>query len=182
MDNIIYPTVKGMAAEGHRYQGFLYAGLMIDKQGIAKVIEFNCRFGDPETQPIMMRMQSDLVDLCLAGAKGELAGKDSIWDPRPALGVVMAAGGYPDNYRQNDIIEGLTATSSSTAKVFQAGTKLTVQGEVVTAGGRVLCATALGEDIEQAQKNAYALAKSIHWYGCFYRHDIGYRAIARLKK
>lgn len=145
MDNIIYPTVKGMAAEGHRYQGFLYAGLMIDKQGIAKVIEFNCRFGDPETQPIMMRMQSDLVDLCLAGAKGELAGKDSIWDPRPALGVVMAAGGYPDNYRQNDIIEGLTATSSSTAKVFQAGTKLTVQGEVVTAGGRVLCATALGK-------------------------------------
>lgn len=182
MEKVIYPTVKGMAEEGHRYQGFLYAGLMIDKQGMAKVIEFNCRFGDPETQPIMMRMQSDLVELCLAGANGALADKNSVWDPRPALGIVIAAGGYPGDYQQGDVIDGLTSNSSSTAKVFQAGTTLNNKGEVVTAGGRVLCATALGDDIEQAQKNAYALAKNIHWNGCFYRHDIGYRAIARLKK
>lgn len=182
MEKIIYPTVKGMAEEGHRYQGFLYAGLMINKQGIAKVIEFNCRFGDPETQPIMMRMQSDLVELCLAGAQGKLKGKESAWDSRPALGVVIAAGGYPSDYRQGDVIEGLEISAPINAKVFQAGTALNNQGEVVTAGGRVLCATALGSDIEQAQKNAYALAKSIHWNGCFYRHDIGYRAIARLKK
>ena len=182
MEKVIYPTIKGMAAEGHRYQGFLYAGLMIDKQGIAKVIEFNCRFGDPETQPIMMRMQSDLVALCLAGVKGELKGKDSIWDPRPALGIVIAAGGYPADYRQGDIIYGLQQTASTTAKVFQAGTALNDKGEVITAGGRVLCATALGDNIEQAQKNAYDLAKDIHWDGGFYRKDIGYRAIARLKK
>lgn len=182
MENIIYPTVKGMAEEGHCYQGFLYAGLMIDKQGVAKVIEFNCRFGDPETQPIMMRMQSDLVELCLAGAQGKLKDKESAWDPRPALGIVIAAGGYPSDYNQGDIIEGLEISAPINSKIFQAGTALNNQGEVVTAGGRVLCATALGNDIEQAQKNAYSLAKSIHWNGCFYRHDIGYRAIARLKK
>lgn len=180
MEQVIYPTVKGMDAEGNRYQGFLYAGLMIDKAGNPKVIEFNCRFGDPETQPIMMRLQSDLVELCLAGAKGELAGKDSQWDDRPALGIVIAAGGYPGDYRNGDIIHGLPTEEAADSKVFHAGTKLN-DGEVTTAGGRVLCVTALGNDIAQAQKKAYQAATHIHWDGSFYRNDIGYRAIARLK-
>ncbi|EPV3841978.1 phosphoribosylamine--glycine ligase [Morganella morganii] len=180
MEKVIYPTVEGMAAEGHTYQGFLYAGLMIDEQGEPKVIEFNCRFGDPETQPIMMRLQSDLVELCLAGAQGKLAGKTSQWDPRPALGVVMAAGGYPGEYRKGDVIEGLDIQEAN-CKVFQAGTALK-NGAVVTDGGRVLCVTALGEDIAQAQKQAYAALKHIHWNDAFCRSDIGYRAIARLNK
>ncbi|HAE79284.1 phosphoribosylamine--glycine ligase [Morganella morganii] len=180
MEKVIYPTVEGMAAEGHTYQGFLYAGLMIDEQGEPKVIEFNCRFGDPETQPIMMRLQSDLVELCLAGAQGKLAGKTSQWDPRPALGVVMAAGGYPGDYRKGDVIEGLDIQEAN-CKVFQAGTALK-NGTVVTDGGRVLCVTALGEDIAQAQKQAYAALKHIHWNDAFCRSDIGYRAIARLNK
>ncbi|MBA5809428.1 phosphoribosylamine--glycine ligase [Morganella morganii] len=180
MEKVIYPTVEGMAAEGHTYQGFLYAGLMIDEQGEPKVIEFNCRFGDPETQPIMMRLQSDLVELCLAGAQGKLAGKTSQWDPRPALGVVMAAGGYPGDYRKGDVIEGLDIQEAN-CKVFQAGTALK-NGAVVTDGGRVLCVTALGEDIAQAQKQAYAALKHIHWNDAFCRSDIGYRAIARLNK
>lgn len=180
MEQVIYPTVKGMDAEGHRYQGFLYAGLMIDKAGNPKVIEFNCRFGDPETQPIMMRLQSDLVELCLAGAKGELAGKDSSWDERPALGIVIAAGGYPGNYHNGDVIHGLPTKDAADSKVFHAGTKLK-EGEVTTAGGRVLCVTALGNDIAQAQQKAYQAAENIHWDGSFYRKDIGYRAIARLK-
>ncbi|HCT4931128.1 TPA: phosphoribosylamine--glycine ligase [Morganella morganii] len=180
MEKVIYPTVEGMAAEGHTYQGFLYAGLMIDEQGEPKVIEFNCRFGDPETQPIMMRLQSDLVELCLAGAQGKLAGKTSQWDPRPALGVVMAAGGYPGEYRKGDVIEGLDIQEAD-CKVFQAGTALK-NGAVVTDGGRVLCVTALGEDIAQAQKQAYAALKHIHWNDAFCRSDIGYRAIARLNK
>ena len=180
MEKVIYPTVEGMAAEGHTYQGFLYAGLMIDEHGEPKVIEFNCRFGDPETQPIMMRLQSDLVELCLAGAQGKLAGKTSQWDPRPALGVVMAAGGYPGDYRKGDVISGLDIQKAD-CKVFQAGTALK-EGAVVTDGGRVLCVTALGEDIAQAQKQAYAALKYIHWDDAFCRSDIGYRAIARLNK
>ncbi|EKT58088.1 phosphoribosylamine--glycine ligase [Providencia burhodogranariea] len=180
MKQVIYPTVSGMDAEGNRYQGFLYAGLMIDKAGNPKVIEFNCRFGDPETQPIMMRLQSDLVELCLAGAKGELAGKDSLWDERPALGVVIAAGGYPGDYRNGDIISGLPTEEAADSKVFHAGTQLK-DGEVITAGGRVLCVTALGADIAQAQAKAYEAAKNIHWNDSFYRNDIGYRAIARIK-
>lgn len=180
MEQVIYPTVKGMDAEGHRYQGFLYAGLMIDKAGNPKVIEFNCRFGDPETQPIMMRLQSDLVELCLAGAKGELAGKDSSWDERPALGIVIAAGGYPGDYHNGDVIHGLPTKDAADSKVFHAGTKLK-EGEVTTAGGRVLCVTALGNDIAQAQQKAYQAAENIYWDGSFYRKDIGYRAIARLK-
>ncbi|MTB46612.1 phosphoribosylamine--glycine ligase [Providencia sp. wls1950] len=181
MEQVIYPTVKGMDQEGNRYQGFLYAGLMIDKAGNPKVIEFNCRFGDPETQPIMMRLQSDLVALCLAGAKGELAGKDSLWDERPALGVVIAAGGYPGDYRNGDVISGLPTSEAADSKVFHAGTKLNQAGEVVTAGGRVLCVTALGNDIAKAQAKAYEVAKTINWSNSFYRNDIGYRAIARIK-
>lgn len=180
MDQIIYPTVKGMSLEDRRYQGFLYAGLMIDKQGNPKVIEFNCRFGDPETQPIMMRLQSDLVELCLAGAKGELAGKTSFWDERCALGVVMAAEGYPANYRKGDIIEGINDNPAEMCKVFHAGTELK-QNQVITAGGRVLCVTALGKTILDAQKAAYQKVEKISWTGCFYRDDIGYRALARLK-
>ncbi|HEJ1052294.1 TPA: phosphoribosylamine--glycine ligase [Morganella morganii] len=180
MEKVIYPTVEGMAAEGHTYQGFLYAGLMIDEHGEPKVIEFNCRFGDPETQPIMMRLQSDLVELCLAGAQGKLAGKTSQWDPRSALGVVMAAGGYPGDYLKGDVISGLDVQEAD-CKVFQAGTALK-EGAVVTDGGRVLCVTALGEDIAQAQKQAYAALKHIHWDDAFCRSDIGYRAVARLNK
>ena len=179
MEKVIYPTVEGMAAEGNTYHGFLYAGLMIDENGEPKVIEFNCRFGDPETQPIMMRLQSDLVALCLAGAQGQLAGKTSQWDPRPALGIVMAAGGYPGEYRQGDIIDGLNIQEAD-CKVFQAGTALK-DGHIVTNGGRVLCVTALGDDITQAQKQAYAALRHIQWDGAFYRRDIGYRAIERLK-
>ena len=178
MDQVIWPTVKGMAQEGNRYTGFLYAGLMIDAAGQPKVIEFNCRFGDPETQPIMMRLQSDLVELCLAGSTGRLDQVDSLWDERAALGVVIAAGGYPDAYRKGDVIKGLPQTDNTDAKVFHAGTVLSSE-DVTTAGGRVLCATALGESIAQAQQNAYQLTRQISWEGSFYRHDIGYRAINR---
>ncbi len=178
MDEVIWPTVRGMAAEGNVYTGFLYAGLMIDKSGQPKVIEFNCRFGDPETQPIMMRMQSDLVELCLAAVDGKLNTKDSVWDPRPSLGVVLAAGGYPGDYRTGDRIYGLPLEETPDGKVFHAGT--TMQDDlVVTNGGRVLCVTALGEDVAAAQKQAYELAKSISWEGSFCRTDIGYRAIGR---
>lgn len=178
MEQIIYPTVKGMALEGNTYTGFLYAGLMIDQQGNPKVIEFNCRFGDPETQPIMMRLQSDLVELCLAAVNGKLDSIQSKWDPRPALGVVMAANGYPGKYTTHDKIHGLPLNSTPDSKVFHAGTVLE-NGKVYTHGGRVLCVTALGNSVLQAQQHAYALLKPIHWRGCFYRHDIGYRAIER---
>ena len=178
MEQIIYPTVKGMALEGNTYTGFLYAGLMIDQQGNPKVIEFNCRFGDPETQPIMMRLQSDLVELCLAAVNGKLDSIQSKWDPRPALGVVMAANGYPGKYTTHDEIHGLPLNSTPDSKVFHAGTVLE-NGKVYTNGGRVLCVTALGSSVLQAQQHAYALLKPIHWRGCFYRHDIGYRAIER---
>jgi phosphoribosylamine--glycine ligase len=178
MDQVIWPTVRGMAAEGNTYVGFLYAGLMISDDGQPKVIEFNCRFGDPETQPIMLRLRSDLVELCLAGAEGKLSEKTSEWDERPALGVVLAAGGYPADYRQGDVIHGLPQHEDANGKVFHAGTRL--QGnEVVTNGGRVLCVTALGATVAQAQQLAYQLAEGIKWRGSFCRKDIGYRAIAR---
>ncbi|MBH2928554.1 phosphoribosylamine--glycine ligase [Serratia ureilytica] len=180
MDQVIWPTVRGMAAEGNTYVGFLYAGLMIAADGQPKVIEFNCRFGDPETQPIMLRLRSDLVELCLAGAEGRLNEKTSDWDERPALGVVLAAGGYPGDYRNGEVIQGLPQQESADGKVFHAGTRL--QGDdVVTSGGRVLCGTALGDTVAQAQQRAYQLAEGIEWPGSFCRKDIGYRAIARGK-
>ncbi|WP_145505472.1 phosphoribosylamine--glycine ligase [Yersinia alsatica] len=181
MDQVIWPTVRGMAAEGNVYTGFLYAGLMISADGQPKVIEFNCRFGDPETQPIMLRMRSDLVELCLAGAQGKLNEKTSEWDERPSLGVVLAAGGYPADYRQGDVIHGLPQQETADGKVFHAGTKLDSQNNVVTSGGRVLCVTALGATVAQAQQHAYQLAENIQWEGAFCRKDIGYRAIARCK-
>lgn len=181
MDQVIWPTVRGMAAEGNVYTGFLYAGLMISADGQPKVIEFNCRFGDPETQPIMLRMRSDLVELCLAGAQGKLNEKTSEWDERPSLGVVLAAGGYPADYRQGDVIHGLPQQETADGKVFHAGTKLDSQNNVVASGGRVLCVTALGATVAQAQQHAYQLAENIQWEGAFCRKDIGYRAIARGK-
>ncbi|EBF3855172.1 phosphoribosylamine--glycine ligase, partial [Salmonella enterica subsp. enterica serovar Reading] len=179
MERIIWPTVKGMAAEGNTYTGFLYAGLMIDKQGNPKVIEFNCRFGDPETQPIMLRMKSDLVDLCLAACDGKLDEKTSEWDERASLGVVIAAGGYPGSYNTGDEIHGLPLEEVADGKVFHAGTKLADDDRVLTSGGRVLCATALGHTVAEAQKRAYALMTDIRWDGSFSRNDIGWRAIER---
>ncbi|VEB51527.1 phosphoribosylamine--glycine ligase [Salmonella enterica subsp. enterica] len=179
MERIIWPTVKGMAAEGNTYTGFLYAGLMIDKQGNPKVIEFNCRFGDPETQPIMLRMKSDLVDLCLAACDGKLDEKTSEWDERASLGVVIAAGGYPGSYSTGDEIHGLPLEEVADGKVFHAGTKLADDNRVLTSGGRVLCATALGHTVAEAQKRAYALMTDIRWDGSFSRNDIGWRAIER---
>ncbi|MBY7812936.1 phosphoribosylamine--glycine ligase [Vibrio fluvialis] len=178
MQEVIYPTVRGMAAEGNPYTGFLYAGLMIDSTGAPKVIEYNCRFGDPETQPIMMRMQSDLVELCLAAIDGKLDQMESKWDPRASIGIVLAAGGYPGDYAKGDVISGLPTTEVEGQKVFHAGTT-DKDGHVVTNGGRVLCATALGNTVSEAQQRAYELAKQISWHGMFHRNDIGYRAIAR---
>ncbi|KIZ36083.1 MAG: phosphoribosylamine--glycine ligase [Pseudomonas sp. K35] len=179
MDEVIYPTVRGMAAEGNVYTGFLYAGLMIDKAGKPKVIEFNCRFGDPETQPIMVRLESSLVLLVEAALAKALDKVEATWDPRPTVGVVLAAGGYPGDYAKGDVIEGLDDAAALDGKVFHAGTALNDQGQVVTAGGRVLCATAIGRTVSEAQQQAYRLAEKIHWNGCFYRKDIGYRAISR---
>jgi len=179
MDEVIYPTVRGMAAEGNVYTGFLYAGLMIDKAGQPKVIEFNCRFGDPETQPIMCRLESSLVLLVEAALAKALDKVEATWDPRPTVGVVLAAGGYPGDYAKGDVIEGLDDAAALDGKVFHAGTALNDQGRVVTAGGRVLCATAIGRTVSEAQQQAYRLAEKIRWNGCFYRKDIGYRAISR---
>ncbi|MBX9714750.1 MAG: phosphoribosylamine--glycine ligase [Pseudomonadaceae bacterium] len=179
MDEVIYPTVRGMANEGNVYTGFLYAGLMIDKAGNPKVIEFNCRFGDPETQPIMCRLESSLVLLVEAALAKALDKVEATWDPRPTVGVVLAAGGYPADYAKGDVIEGLDAAAELDGKVFHAGTALNAAGEVVTAGGRVLCATAIGRSVEEAQQQAYRLAEKVRWNGRFYRNDIGYRAIAR---
>ena len=178
MNEVIMPTVEGMASEGNDYTGFLYAGLMIDADGTPKVIEYNCRFGDPETQPIMMRMQSDLVDLCLAAIDGKLDQKETHWDPRPAVGVVLAAGGYPASYGKGDVIS-LPADEGTDSKIFHAGTANNAEGDIVTAGGRVLCATALGNSVTEAQQQAYVLAKKVSWNGMFMRSDIAYRAIAR---
>lgn len=178
MERVIMPTVRGMAAEGNVYTGFLYAGLMIDGQGNPKVIEFNCRFGDPETQPIMLRMRSDLVELCLAACAGKLDQVEAIYDTRVAIGVVLAAGGYPGDYQQGKPISGLPVEEASGEKVFHAGSRM--EGDtVVTAGGRVLCATALGHTVAEAQQRAYQLAGRIKWDGIFYRNDIGWRAIER---
>src|SRR5690554_1556025 len=178
MERVILPTVQGMAAEGHPYTGFLYAGLMIDAKGNPKVIEYNCRFGDPETQPILMRMQSDIVAHCLAALDGKLDTETAQWDSRPALGIVLAAQGYPADYPKGDVIS-LPENDGDDRKIFHAGTQLNDQGEVITAGGRVLCSTALGKTVSEAQQQAYELAKLVQWQGMFYRNDIGYRAIER---
>ena len=177
MREVIEPTVRGMAAEGHPYTGFLYAGLMVSADGTPKVLEYNCRFGDPETQPILMRLKSDLVTLCNTALDGKLDTINTEWDPRPSLGVVLAAGGYPDSYNKGDIIEGLPA-DTPISKVFHAGTA-EKDGQIVTNGGRVLCAVALGDSVAAAQKQAYQLVDQIHWNGMYCRRDIGYRAIAR---
>ncbi len=179
MDEVIMPTIRGMADEGNPYVGFLYAGLMIDETGTPKVIEYNCRFGDPETQPIMLRLQSDLVSLCQAALDGGLDKTNTEWDSRPAVGVVLAAGGYPDSYAKGLPISGLKEAASVGGKVFHAGTTLNSEQAVVTNGGRVLCATALGNTVTEAQKNAYAIAQEIQWKDSFMRSDIAYRAIER---
>ncbi|MCT4349842.1 phosphoribosylamine--glycine ligase [Vibrio splendidus] len=178
LEEVIYPTVRGMDAEGAPYTGFLYAGLMIDADGTPKVIEYNCRFGDPETQPIMMRMESDLVELCLMAIDEKLDEAESKWDPRASIGVVLAAGGYPADYAKGDVIS-LPISEVEGQKVFHAGTTNNEAGDVVTNGGRVLCATALGNTVSEAQERAYALTKQVSWNGMFHRNDIGYRAIAR---
>ncbi|MBL4673905.1 MAG: phosphoribosylamine--glycine ligase [Arenicella sp.] len=178
MQTVILPTVEGMKSEGHPYTGFLYAGLMIGADGIPKVIEFNCRFGDPETQPIMMRLKSDLSQLCLAALDKKLDQISAEWDPRAALGVVLAAGGYPENYAKGLVISGLNNCDTDDCKTFQAGTAFN-DGKIVTSGGRVLCVTALGDSVTQAQQLAYAAIEKISWDGMFCRSDIGYRAIAR---
>ncbi|MBL4631811.1 MAG: phosphoribosylamine--glycine ligase [Paraglaciecola sp.] len=177
MDEVIYPTVKGMAAEGNTYVGFLYAGLMIMADGTPKVIEYNCRFGDPETQPIMLRLQSDLIELVEAALDGKLDQIQALFDTRASVGVVLAAGGYPGSYNKGDVIDGLEL-GNATSKIFHAGTK-NIDDKVTTNGGRVLCATALGNTVTEAQQNAYALAKTISCKDMFYRDDIAYRAIAR---
>jgi phosphoribosylamine--glycine ligase len=178
MAEVIEPTVKGMAADGRPYTGFLYAGVMIDEQGAPRVVEYNCRFGDPETQPILMRLQSDLIPLCEAALDGKLDTVEAQWDPRAAVGVVLAAGGYPDAYKKGTVIHGLDLADSADAKVFHAGTAL-INGDVVTAGGRVLCATALGKTVAEAQRKAYKTVSDITWQDMYYRTDIAYRAVAR---
>lgn len=178
MKEVIQPTVTGMASEGHPYSGFLYAGLMINSEGTPKVIEYNCRFGDPETQPIMMRLQSDLVHLCMLACEQKLDTADIKFDERAAVGVVLAAEGYPGAYPKGDAIHGLDDAAALPGKVFHAGTK--IDGDkVVTNGGRVLCATGLGKTVTEAQQNAYALVDAIDWQGVMFRTDIAYRAIAR---
>nr|WP_298377277.1 phosphoribosylamine--glycine ligase [uncultured Halomonas sp.] len=179
LDEVILPTVQGMAKEGRPYTGFLYAGLMIDERGRPRVIEYNCRLGDPETQPILMRLKSDLVQLCLAGVEGRLGEHSGEWDSRPAVGVVMAASGYPGEYRKNDAISGLDEAEAVGCKVFHAGTHLDQQGRFATSGGRVLCVTALGESVSQARDLAYAGVASITWEDALYRRDIAHRAIDR---
>lgn len=178
MDEIILPTVRGMAAEGHPYTGFLYAGLMIDAQGAPKIIEYNCRFGDPETQPIMVRLKSDLVALCLAAEEGRLDTQSCEWDSRAAVGVVLAAGGYPASYRKGDVISGFDAAEATGCKVFHAGTA-EKDGQVITSGGRVLCVTALGDSVAAATERAYEGVDAICWQDMLVRRDIAWRAIAR---
>jgi len=186
MREVIEPTIDGLAADGMPYTGFLYAGLMIAPDGTPNVIEFNCRLGDPETQPILMRLKSDLTVLCEAALEGRLNTVQAEWDPRAALGVVMAAAGYPDNVRKGDSIEGLDRaarlvddlSNKGAGKVFHAGTRLE-SGKVLTNGGRVLCAVGLGASVSDAQREAYALVEAISWPGVQYRRDIGYRAVLR---
>lgn len=173
---VIEPTLKGMQAEGHPYRGFLYAGLMIDKNGNTKVLEFNCRLGDPETQVILPRLQSDLVSLSLASIQGELKQQTIEWDSRHALGVVLTAGGYPETYQKGDIISGLETDYPNNIKVFHAGTKQENQN-IVTNGGRVLCVTALADNLASAQQQAYDAIKMLHWDNMYYRHDIGNKGL-----
>jgi len=179
MDQVILPTVKGMAAEGNDYTGFLYAGLMISPKGEINVIEFNCRFGDPEAQPVMLRLQSDLAQLCLAAIEGKLDTQSANWDSRCAVGVVLAAGGYPNSYDKGDVISGLPVESGIDRKIFHAGTTTEANGQIVTNGGRVLCAAALGDTVSEAQAAAYEQAHQIHWDNVYFRSDIAYRAIDR---
>ena len=179
MESVIHPTVRGMNAEGNRYRGFLYAGLMIDRDGQPKVIEYNCRFGDPETQPILMRLQSDLVELCLSAISGKLSEATPQWSEQAAVGVVMAAGGYPHDYAKGKAITGLKQAAAVDCKVFHAGTKTNEQGDLLTNGGRVLCVTALGENVAAAQHKAYQGVKAIHWEAVYYRTDIAHRALQR---
>jgi phosphoribosylamine--glycine ligase len=178
LGEVIQPAIQGMAEAGTPYMGFLYAGLMIAADGTPKVLEFNCRLGDPETQPILLRLRSDLVVLCRAALDGRLDEIEAQWDPRPALGVVMAAGGYPGTYRKGDTIFGLPAETDANEKVFHAGTRRQ-DSKIITNGGRVLCTTALGDTIADAQKRAYALTERIHWPNAYYRKDIGDKAIQR---
>ena len=178
MREVVHPTVQGMIRDGIPFTGFLYAGLMIDASGAPKVIEFNDRFGDPETQPVMLRLQSDLVELVEAAIDGKLDGIEAQWDPRPSLGVVMASKPYPDTPVSGEVISGLDGVPAS-AKVFHAGTALDADGRVLSAGGRVLCVTALGASVSEAQRNAYAGVDAIRWVHEFHRSDIGWRAIAR---
>ncbi len=178
MREVMTPTVRGMAEEGNPFTGFLYAGLMIGADGEPKVLEYNVRFGDPETQPVMMRLKSDLVELIEAALAGRLDQATIDWDARASLGVVLAAGGYPDSYRKGDVISGLDADSDADCKIFHAGTAER-NGQVVTSGGRVLCAVCLGENVSEAQRKTYALASRISWPDVYFRRDIGYRAIAR---
>lgn len=178
MDEVIRPTLEGLRSDGIDYLGFLYAGLIVSADGTPKVLEFNCRFGDPETQPIMARLRSDLVDLCRATLGGRLGECVVEWDPRAALGVVMAAGGYPGQYRKGDPISGLPDGRPGAAKVFHAGTAQDGE-DVVTSGGRVLCVVGLGDSVAAAKDTAYATVRRIHWQGSWYRSDIGHRAVAR---
>ena len=178
MREIITPTLRGLAADGSPFTGFLYAGLMIDATGAPRVIEFNCRLGDPETQPMLMRLQSDLTLLCEAALAGKLDSMIPEWDPRAALGVVLAASGYPESVRLGDAIEGLQTAAQLPGKVFHAGTRCE-QDRIVTSGGRVLCAVGLGDTVREAQRQAYALIEPIEFRGMQWRRDIGYRAIER---
>jgi len=178
MNEVIRPTVDGMAAEGNHYTGFLYAGVMIDDTGKPNVLEYNVRFGDPETQPIMMRLKSDLVEHCLAALDGKLDSETTDWDERTSIGVVLAAGGYPDDYNKGDVISGLDSADNINTKIFHAGTA-EKDGEVVTSGGRVLCACALGDSVTDAQSKAYEIVNAISWKDVYFRTDIGHRAIAR---
>ena len=178
MREVIEPAIRGLAADGMPYTGFLYAGIMVAPDGTPNVLEFNCRLGDPETQPVLMRLNSDLTLLCEAALAGRLDRVRADWDARAALGVVMAAAGYPDSVRTGDVLEGLEQAAHLPGKIFHAGTRL-LDGRIVTSGGRVLCAVGLGESVAAAQREAYALAGAVHWNGAHYRRDIGYRAIAR---
>jgi phosphoribosylamine--glycine ligase len=178
-EEVIGPTLRGMAADGAPFTGFLYAGLMIDSTGAPKVIEFNVRFGDPETQPVMQRLRSDFAELIEAGLDGRLDRVGAEWDPRPSLGVVIAAQGYPGKPKSGDVISGLESDLDADVKVFHAGTKLDGDGNAITAGGRVLCVCALGNDLPQARDHAYAAVARIRFDGAFYRRDIGHRALAR---
>lgn len=179
MTDVIEPTIKGMADEGHPFTGFLYAGVMIDAKGESKVLEYNVRFGDPETQPIMMRLKSDLVNLLEAALDKRLDQETIDWDERSAVGVVLAAGGYPDSYAKGEVISEIP-TETDCSKTFHAGTKLE-NDKVVTNGGRVLCAVGLGSNVTDAQKSAYKLTNKIQWKNCYYRTDIAYRAVNREK-